>query len=134
MSTIPSRNTSDFLGQGWAFPIATQGGKVKFAAGADDIKQAVLIILQTAPGERAMLPLFGCRINELVFAANNATVVSLAQLYVTQALNRWEPRIQTVGVGVTISPNTPNCLLISVDYVIRSHNQPDNLVYPFYLK
>ena len=127
-------NTSDFLGQGWSFPVATHGGKVKFASGAQDIQQAVLIILQTAPGERVMLPEFGCRINELVFAANNATAVSLAQLYVTQALNRWEPRIQTVSVAVTISPAEPNCLLISVDYVIRSHNQPDNLVYPFYLK
>ena len=67
---------SDFLGQGWAFPVATSGGKVQLAAGADDIRQALLIILQTAPGERVMLPAFGCRINELVFAAGNATAVN----------------------------------------------------------
>lgn len=125
---------SDFLGQGWAFPIAFKGGKVLLAADAEDIKQAVLIILQTAPGERVMLPTFGCRINELVFAAGNATAVSLAQLYVTQALNRWEPRIQTLQVAVTISPQQPNCLQIAVDYLIRDRNQPDNLVFPFYLK
>jgi uncharacterized protein len=125
---------SDFLGQGWASPVATQGGRVTFAAGADDIAQSVLIILQTAPGERVMLPEFGCRINELVFAAGNATAASLAQLYVTQALNRWEPRIQTLQVNVTISPQARNCLLISVDYLIRERNQPQNLVYPFYLK
>jgi phage baseplate assembly protein W len=126
--------TSDFLGQGWAFPIAAQSGRVQFASGAEDIRQAVLLILQTAPGERVMLPEFGCRINELVFAAGNATAVSLAQLYVTQALNRWEPRIQTLTVEVTIAAQTRNCLLISIDYLIRERNQPQNLVYPFYLK
>ncbi|WP_186131243.1 GPW/gp25 family protein [Burkholderia gladioli] len=125
---------SDFLGRGWAFPIATRGGTVMLAAGADDIRQSILIILQTAPGERVMLPEFGCRINELVFAAGNATAVSLAQLYVTQALNRWEPRIQTLAVQVTIAPDTPQCLRIEVDYLIRERNQPQNLVYPFYLK
>jgi len=134
MAANPMQRTSDFLGQGWAFPVATHGGKVGFASGAQDIEQAVLIILQTAPGERVMLPEFGCRINELVFAANNATAVSLAELYVMQALNRWEPRIQTVKVDVAISPQQPNCLLIAVDYVVRDHNQPGNLVYPFYLK
>lgn len=125
---------SDFLGQGWAFPVAASGGKVQLAAGAEDIRQALLIILQTAPGERVMLPAFGCRINELVFAAGNATAVSLAQLYVKQALDRWEPRIQTLQVNVTITPQQPNCLQIAVDYLIRDRNQPANLVFPFYLK
>ncbi|MBI3284916.1 MAG: GPW/gp25 family protein [Burkholderiales bacterium] len=127
-------NNPDFLGQGWAFPIQTSGGHVLFAADATDIAQAILIILQTAPGERVMLPAFGCRINELVFAAGNATATSLAQLYVKQALDRWEPRIQVTAVSASVMPQQMNCLQISVDYLIRSHNQPSNLVYPFFLK
>ncbi|MFC5475564.1 GPW/gp25 family protein [Paraherbaspirillum soli] len=126
--------SSDFLGQGWSHPVAINAGQVLFAADGEDIRQAILIILQTAPGERVMLPTFGCRINELVFAAGNATAVSLAQLYVTQALNQWEPRIQTLQVNVTIAPQQPNCLQIAVDYLIRDRNQPGNLVFPFYLK
>jgi uncharacterized protein len=129
-----SPSDADFLGQGWAFPVRTGGGQVLLAAGADDIHQAMLIILQTAPGERVMLPAFGCRINELLFAAGNATAVSLAQLYVRQALDRWEPRIQTLQVAVTIDPQQPDCLQIAVDYLIRDRNQPANLVFPFYLK
>lgn len=124
----------DFLGQGWAFPIQPRAGRILLAAGATDIKQAILLVLQTAPGERVMLPAFGCRINELVFAAGNATTVSLAQLYVRQALDRWEPRIQVTGVLAVPSGNPSNCLLVTVDYVIRDRNRPDNLVYPFFLK
>nr|WP_063572711.1 GPW/gp25 family protein [Luteibacter rhizovicinus] len=114
--------------------IRDRGGSVMFAADDEDIRQAILLILQTAPGERVMLPTFGCRINELVFAAGNASSLSLAQLYAREALEQWEPRIQVAGVGASIDPAAPDCMLISVDYVVRDRNRPDNLVYPFYLK
>jgi phage baseplate assembly protein W len=124
----------DFLGQGWAFPVQSQGGRVMFAAAATDIREAILLILCTAPGERVMLPDFGCRLNELVFAEANASSTSLAQLYVKQALDKWEPRIQVTSVAAAVDPQQANCLLISVAYLIRSRNQPANLVYPFFLK
>jgi uncharacterized protein len=124
----------DFLGRGWAFPVLPQGGRVQTAADAQDIAQAIVLILQTAPGERVMLPNFGCRINELVFAAGNATATSLAQLYVKQALDRWEPRIQLTRVDAVVQPRQPNILQISIEYLIRARNQPANLVYPFFLK
>jgi uncharacterized protein len=127
-------NGDDFLGRGWAFPVRVQGGRVLFAADDQDIRQAILLILQTAPGERVMLPTFGCRINELVFAAGNASSLSLAQLYVREALEQWEPRIQVAAVAASIDTKQPNCMLISVDYVVRDRNRPDNLVYPFYLQ
>lgn len=125
---------ADFLGQGWSFPIQPQGGCILLAAGAADIRQAILLILQTAPGERVMLPGFGCRINELVFADGNASTASLAQLYVRLALERWEPRIQVTTVDVVVSGEQRNCLQVTVHYLIRDRNQPDNLVYPFFLK
>ncbi|QAU25012.1 baseplate assembly protein [Dyella sp. M7H15-1] len=124
----------DFLGRGWAFPVRVQGGSICFAVDEDDIRQAIVLILQTAPGERVLLPDFGCRINELVFAAGNAASLSLAQLYVQDALEQWEPRIQLVGVTASIDLDQPQRMIISVDYVIRDKNRPDNLVYPFYLK
>jgi phage baseplate assembly protein W len=133
MSTIRNRG-DDFLGRGWAFPVSVQGGRLRFAVDAEDIRQAMLIILQTSPGERVMLPAFGCRLNELVFAAGNASTLSLAQLYAKDALEQWEPRIQVITVVASIDPKQPQCMLVAVDYLIRDHNRPDNLVYPFYLK
>jgi phage baseplate assembly protein W len=133
MSPISNRG-DDFLGRGWAFPVHVQGGRVQFAADAQDIREAILLILQTAPGERVMLPTFGCRINELVFAAGNASTLSLAQLYVKEALDQWEPRIQVLAVAASIDVQQPQCMLVTVDYLISDHNRPDNLVYPFYLK
>lgn len=134
MDTMLNTNGDDFLGRGWAFPVTPQGGRVLFAADADDIRQAVGIILRTAPGERVMLPAFGCRINELQFGAGNAATCSLAELYVKQALDRWEPRIRTLSVGAEMDPAQRNCMVVSVGYLVLAQNRPDNLVYPFYLK
>jgi phage baseplate assembly protein W len=123
----------DFLGKGWAFPLVTRGERFASAAGADKIRQSILLILQTAPGERVMMPEFGCRLNELLFAGVNGTSCSLAQVYVKQALDRWEPRIALSQVSAVFDPLVQACMLVSVDYVILARNQPANLVYPFYL-
>ena len=42
----------------------------------EDIRQSILIILETAPGERVMRPNFGCGIHELVFAAIDSTATA----------------------------------------------------------
>ena len=80
------------------------------------------------------MPTFGCRIGELVFASNNGTTRALAQTYVMEALQKWEPRIDPPDVTVGLDPNLPNALPISIDYVVRETNNAGNLVYPFFLK
>lgn len=125
---------SDFLGQGWAFPLGVDSGKVQWSADVDDIRQSILIVLQTMPGERVMVPTFGCRLGELLFEAHSVGTSGMAELYTQQALAAWEPRIDVTAVTATADSNEPNCLLISIDYVVRETNRPENLVYPFYLK
>ena len=84
----------EFLGQGWAFPLQIDPrGGIALSRGADDINQAIRIILETMPGERVMRPQFGCRVKELLFAPRNAETRNLLVFYVEQALSRWEPRI-----------------------------------------
>ncbi len=124
---------ADFLGQGWSFPIATKGGRVMFAIGELDIKQSIMLILATGLGERVMEPQFGSRLNELVFAAQNTATFALASYYVKESLAQWEPRIVVSDVIVTRDPAQINLLNITVNYIVRATNVPNNLVYPFYL-
>ena len=124
----------DFLGQGWAFPVAVEDGKVALASDADDIKQAIGIILGTSQGERLMRPTFGSRLQELVFAPNNNATIALAVNYVNDALAEWEPRIDLDEVTVTVGGEDMNILYLNINYHIRTSNTPDNLVYPFYLQ
>jgi uncharacterized protein len=124
----------DIIGRGWAFPIQLNNqGQVSLANGDAEIRQAIQVILGTAPGERVMRPEFGCRIHELIFAPNDITTAASAERYVKEALGRWEPRIRLTKVEAVPSPDNTGVLMIRVDYVIKSTNDPRSLVFPFYL-
>jgi phage baseplate assembly protein W len=122
-----------FLGVGWAFPLAAAPvGDVQLATADEDIRQAVRIILGTAPGERVMRPDFGAGLQALVFEPISATLVALVKHRVEEALITWEPRIDTITVDV--APDGPRGrLLITINYRVRATNTFYNLVYPFYL-
>lgn len=126
----------DFLGRGWNSPvIPDEKGQIALTpSAADSIRQSIWTILSTAPGERVMRPDFGCGIQELVFAVNNAGTANAAAGAVREALALWEPRIDVLDVYATADPKSPNMLLIEIDYEIRSSNSRFNLVYPFYLE
>jgi Bacteriophage baseplate protein W len=123
-----------FLGIGWKFPLqVTPQGGIATAAAEERIEESILLILSTAPGERLMLPTFGCGIHELVFAPNDSSTVSKAINHVRRALVDWEPRVDVLDVSAEVADGQPNLLLIRVDYRIRDTNSMKNLVYPFFI-
>jgi phage baseplate assembly protein W len=124
---------TDFLGQGWAYPIAPDARGPRYAAGPDKIRQSIWLILSTAKGERPMLPAFGCGIHDLVFAANTAGLRGLVAAEVRDALIRWEPRIDVLDVLVETPEDAGNRIVVSITGRIRENNAALNLVYPFFL-
>jgi hypothetical protein len=126
---------AEFLGVGWGFPIDWDDSKQGFAVAEyqESIRQAIWIILSTAPGERVMRPDFGCAIHELVFAPNSAATRGQAESHVSEALLRWEPRIDVLEVKAVASGGQDEALLISINYRVRMTDSRFNLVYPFYL-
>jgi len=130
--------SSDFQGMGWSFRELVapkdQGGGVVPSLFEDAVRQSVWLILATAPGERVMRPDFGCRIHELLFATASAATVGRAAQAVREALVRWEPRIDVLGVDVAPDRAEPALLRVRVDYRVRTTDNRFNLVYPFYLE
>ena len=131
-------NSSEFLGVGWSFPVRPEeqgdGNPIVMAVEEESVRQAMWMILGTAPGERMMRPDFGCGIHNLVFAPNTAGTAGQIITAVTDALTQWEPRIDVLNVDVVVDPEQPNRLLIDINYQIRRINNRFNLVYPFYLE
>jgi phage baseplate assembly protein W len=122
------------IGQGWSFPVKpAPGGTLVYASGDDKIRQSIWIILSTAPGERLMLPDFGCGINDLTFQPNTSALRGVVQARVSASLTRWEPRIDLLAVQVETPPEGRNYLLIRIDYRVRANNAFYNLVYPFFI-
>ena len=127
--------SSEFLGVGWGFPVALdEAGKIQVARYEESIRQAIGIILGTAPGERAMRPDFGCGIHDLVFAVNSAGTAGRVASLVRDALLRWEPRVNVLNVDAVADPSQPSLLLVKIDYEVKATNSRFNLVYPFYLQ
>lgn len=123
---------NNFLGKGVAFPfIIDTHNKVKHSFYEDNIQESIIIILSTKLGERLMRPTFGCRIHELLFAPNTIETHNLACYYVTDALKKWEHRINLEKVEVIDTSETS--LSISITYKIKDTNSFYNFVYPFYL-
>ena len=126
----------DFLGKGWAMPVDVdpRSGLIATAQYEDDIRQAIRIILETAPGERVMRPDFGCGIHDLVFAAVDSTTIERIRSQVSAALRRYEARIEVDAVMVDEAASYRGELKIEVEYTVRRTNQVGNLVFPFYFK
>jgi uncharacterized protein len=124
---------TDIIGRGWTFPIPATSGGPTLTGGEAKIRQSIWIILSTAPGERIMVPGFGCGVHDLVFSANTATLHGLVAEQVRESLTRWEPRVDVLGVTVEAPADARNHLIISIDCRIRTNNAIFNLVYPFFL-
>jgi phage baseplate assembly protein W len=125
---------SDMLGSGLAFPLSVDHrGAIAMARGEDDVEQALTIILGTAPGERPMRPEFGCAVHDFVFDSIDAAMVGRVEGAVRAALDRWEPRIEVVGVDFDLDRAGEGVLEVTIVYRIRATNRERNLVYPFYV-
>lgn len=111
--------------QGWLFappggPALAANGAVATVSGPALIRQSLMILLGTVPGERVMRPDYGCPLDRLVFAPNDATTAGLAIHYVRQALRRWEPRVEILRLDAGPPPQGPaETLRIWLDYRIR---------------
>jgi phage baseplate assembly protein W len=124
----------DFVGAGWAFPLGTDAtGRVALVAHDREVEQAIRLILGTACGERPMRPEFGCRIHDHVFGPATSATAGRVAYDVRQALERWEPRIEVLDVGVGFDAIAVGVLNVHVAYTLRGLNDPRNLVYPFYV-
>jgi phage baseplate assembly protein W len=126
----------DFLGRGWAMPVSVdpQSGLIATAEYEEDIRQAIRIILETAPGERVMRPGFGCGIHDLVFEAVDSTALQRIRSEVEEALRRYEARIDVLDVAADEDASAEGKLLVELEYRVRRTNQVGNLVFPFYYR
>ncbi|MDX2678025.1 MULTISPECIES: GPW/gp25 family protein [Streptomyces] len=123
-----------FVGAGWAFPPRTDAtGSIALVRGEREIEESIRLVLATSPGERPMRPEFGCAIHDYVFAPADASTAGQVAYEIRLALDRWEPRIEVVGIDVRFDAVEDGVLYIDISYTVRGTNDPRNLVFPFYV-
>ncbi len=85
----------------------------------DSIRQSILLLFSTRPGERVMRPDYGCDIHRLVFSPNDDTTAGLAIYYVQRALDRWEPRVEVLRLDAGRDPEAAERLNVTLQYRVR---------------
>ena len=123
----------EHLGSGLAFPLRVnvQGG-MPLSQAHKNLEDSIRIILGTSLGERIYRPNFGCRLGELVFAPLNTDTLLRMRLYIEEALDMWEPRIQLDSVITEPDPLQGRVNII-ITYHAKDSHDLRSLVYPFYL-
>jgi phage baseplate assembly protein W len=105
-------------------------GGLEMVDGHASIRQAVLLLLSTLPGERVMRPGYGCDLHRLLFQPNDDTTAGLAIHYVRSAVETWEPRVELLAVDATRHPEIPGRLDVSLTYRVRATGRRDGLTLP----
>lgn len=125
-----------FLHPDFDIPEAAAGLRLAATGGIEmveeeaSVRQAILLLLSTIPGERVMRPDYGCALERLIFAPNDDTTAGLALHYLRQALDRWEPRIDVLRLDAERDAGDPTRLNLLLEYRVRSTQREDRLAIP----
>lgn len=90
--------------------------------GVDHLRQSIVDILTTYPGERIMRPEYGSRIRDLIDRPVNAQWLADLYFNVAQAITRWEPRVRVLRVAAEMP--RPGHVTLDLSLRIGADSQP----------
>ncbi|BCW50104.1 phage baseplate assembly protein W [Arthrobacter sp. 1088] len=105
----------------------TPSGRLATVTDAASIRQALLLLLSTRPGERVNRPTYGCHLFRLAFAPADDTTAGLAIHYVARAVEQWERRITVLSLDASRSPEDPEVLEVRLKYRVRTTQLEDEI-------
>ena len=115
------------LVQSWPLAGIEAGGRLRWADEDESVREVMLNILLTRPGERLMRPQFGAGLLDFIHQPNNQTTRALIANLVKKAIGEWETRVVVLGVEVVPDPVDPAELHIEVQYRLRHALVPRSL-------
>lgn len=107
-------------GRGWAFPPRfTLSDGACMVAGSEDVRQSLLILFSTLPGERIMRDGYGCDLNQFMFANISSALTAEIESQIIDDVLQWEPRAEIADIDVGQDDIIPSLLQIEVTYRLR---------------
>ncbi|GMQ25623.1 GPW/gp25 family protein [Algoriphagus sp. oki45] len=127
---MKEKNT--YLGRGWAWPVSFQQevAQVNLAENEEDIRQSLIILLNTSIGERVLRPEYGANMEDLLFESLNVTTATLITNRIKRAILFHEPRIRVIQVDMRPDYQEGR-IEVLIEYLILATNNRRNLVYPY---
>lgn len=118
-------------GRHLAFPfrIGTDGRTATPASDAEHVRDELLQLLLTNPGERLFLPEFGGGVRKLVFEPASDVLRGVVKARITNGLSRWLGHRLTVELIDVVFDDAVASLEVTVKY--RPAGSPDSRVVKF---
>jgi phage baseplate assembly protein W len=105
------------FGRGMGFPPRVgPDGHIVWSVGADNIREAIQVILLTDQRERVMLPEFGGSLGTFLFEPNTVATRHMIQDRIMATLAQWEPRIVVESVSVDADTSDPQAAIATIVY------------------
>lgn len=111
----------------WPLDGIDASGRLPAASDDESVRQVILNILLTRPGERLMRPQFGAGLLDFVNQPNNQTTRALIANLVRKAVEQWETRVKVTGVEVLPDPVNPAEVHIAIQYRLLHSSVPREL-------
>jgi Bacteriophage baseplate protein W len=111
------------------YPYSAGGSGTPTQTTADDhLRDLILQVLFTIPGERVNLPEFGVGVQRLVFAPNSDALRATTQMLITTGLRRWlGDRIDLSQVTVSSEAGEEETVTIEIFYTVKATAQQQSM-------
>lgn len=93
--------------------------------GIDHLRQSIIDILTTYPGERIMRPEYGSRLRDLIDRPVNGQWLADLYFNVAHAIARWEPRVRVLRVAAEMT--APGHVTLDLTLRIGADDSPQAL-------
>lgn len=93
----------------------------------------IINLLRTRPGERRMQPLFGCRLNNVVFEQKTELLPEVIKNIVNEDIRNWVPNVTVNKVDVKFFKNEETDatdiyrIYVAVNFTVNVVNQTDDV-------
>jgi phage baseplate assembly protein W len=129
------KKSKSFLGTGWAFPPTFHDDRltgVEMVKDAHDIKESLVILLNTNLGERIMLPEYGSDLQNYLFDLISNSKLHFLKNVIRTAILKFEPRITVNDIIIDQKDYQEGIIRVIIKYTVKSNNTRFNLVFPYY--
>lgn len=115
---------SNRIGKGLKWPIELVNGSASLVSNIDLIKQNLRVLLNWPKYTRFYLGEYATDLETLLEEPNDALLLAAIQHEISQAVNKWEPRVIVLELGVF--RKGMDIIVVNLTYQIKNTNLVDN--------
>ncbi len=88
------------------------------------LQSNIKMLLITTKGERIMQPTYGTNLRRIIFELQVASIETIIQQEITQAINQFEPRVTIAALQVQRVPSNPRSVNVNCTFLSKQNGQP----------